>query len=84
MMMVRMRRPRAALIVRLAEDGKLEDIWKTIEDVNKASPVYARVEVELVLVVKEPFLKTAKGTVQKKAISALYKKELDRLFEKIA
>ncbi|KAJ9634513.1 hypothetical protein H2199_008970 [Coniosporium tulheliwenetii] len=83
-MMVRTRRPRTALIVRLAKDEKLEDVWKTIEDVNKASPVYARVERELVLNVEALLLKTAKGTMQRKAMGALYMKELDRLFKKIA
>ncbi|KAI4930122.1 hypothetical protein J4E85_004746 [Alternaria conjuncta] len=78
--MVGTRRPKASLIVRL-EDGKdLHEIWNTVEEVNKSSPVYARVGKDMILAVKEPFPKTAKGTVQKKALLDLYEKELDVLY----
>ena len=79
-MIVGTRRSKASLIVKLSEGARVEDIWATIEEVNKASPVYARVAKDMILVVKEPFLRTAKGTVQKKAMVDLYAKELDALY----
>ncbi|KAJ4363131.1 hypothetical protein N0V83_010251 [Neocucurbitaria cava] len=80
-MIVGTRRAKASLIVKLGEGVRLDDVWDTIEDVNKASPVYARVATkDMVLVAKQPFLKTAKGTVQKKAMLDLYAKELDALY----
>ena len=82
--MVGTRRPKASLIVRL-EDGKdVHEIWDTVEEVNKSSPVYARVEKEMILAVKEPFPKTAKGTVQKKALLDLYEKKLDALYGSVS
>ncbi|KAI0582200.1 hypothetical protein TUN199_06351 [Pyrenophora tritici-repentis] len=82
-MMVGTRRPKAALILRLEPGVKLEDVWKVTEEVNQDSPTYARVEKHMVLVTKEPFLKTPKGTVQKRAMLDLYGKELDDLYEKV-
>jgi acyl-coenzyme A synthetase/AMP-(fatty) acid ligase len=79
--MVGTRRPKAALILRLKEGKVLDDVWDTIEEVNQTSPVYARVSKDMVLVVKEPFLQTAKGSVQKKAMLELYQKELDYLYD---
>ncbi|CAO2652907.1 Nn.00g023180.m01.CDS01 [Neocucurbitaria sp. VM-36] len=81
-MIVGTRRPKASLIVKLSEGAKVEDIRATIEEVNKASPVYARVTKDMILIVKEPFLRTPKGTVQKKAMVDLYAKELDALYSK--
>ncbi|RYO73516.1 hypothetical protein AA0113_g151 [Alternaria arborescens] len=78
--MVGTRRPVASLIVRLEDGVQVSDIWGVVEDVNKDSPVYARVGREMILVVGEPFPKTAKGTVQKKALLEMYEKELDDLY----
>lgn len=79
-MMVGTRRPKAALILRLKEGKKLDDMWGVIEEVNESSPVYAQVGKSMVLVVTEPFLLTAKGSVQKKAMLEKYGKELDGLY----
>lgn len=79
-MMVGTGRPKASLILRLKEGKGVNDVWDVIEEVNKSSPVYARVEKEMMLVVKEPFLLTAKGTIQKKAMLDLYQTELDGLY----
>jgi acyl-coenzyme A synthetase/AMP-(fatty) acid ligase len=79
--MVGTRRPRASLLVRLEDGVSVSDIWDVVEDVNKDSPVYARVGRDKILVVREPFPKTAKGTVQKKALLDLYEKKLDALYE---
>jgi acyl-coenzyme A synthetase/AMP-(fatty) acid ligase len=83
-MMVGTRRPKSALIVRLLEGSKVDDIWKVIEEVNETSPIYAKVDKDMILIVKEPFLKTAKGSVQKKAMLELYDKQLDELYNNTA
>jgi hypothetical protein len=82
--MVGTRRPTASLIIRLESGGKVvpEDVWTLIEEVNRDSPVFARVERGMVFVVEIPFLKTAKGSVQKRAMLELYEKELDDLYGK--
>ena len=66
--------------MRLEDGVQVSDIWSVVEDVNKDSPVYARVGREMILVVEEPFPKTAKGTVQKKALLEMYEKDLDALY----
>jgi acyl-coenzyme A synthetase/AMP-(fatty) acid ligase len=83
-LMVGTQRPKAALIMRLKEGNVLEDVWGTIDEVNHMSPVYARVSRDMVLVVKDPFLQTAKGSIQKKAVVELYEKELDYLYDRAA
>ncbi|KAF1945066.1 acetyl-CoA synthetase-like protein [Clathrospora elynae] len=80
--MVGTRRTSASLILGLEGDKDMEGVWQTIEEVNKTSPVYARVARGMVLVVDEPFLRTAKGTVQKKAMVEKYERELDKLYKK--
>jgi acyl-CoA synthetase (AMP-forming)/AMP-acid ligase II len=81
-LLVGTRRPKASLIVRLGEHEDLDDVWNVIDEVNKDSPVYARVARHMILAVPKPFLKTAKGTVQRKTTLELYEKELDMLYEK--
>jgi hypothetical protein len=81
--MVGTRRPKGALIVRLSTGKTVQDIWNVVEEVNEMSPVYARVSKDMILVVDEPFLSTAKGTIQKKAMVEKYERELDRLYEKV-
>jgi hypothetical protein len=57
-------------------------VWEIVEEVNKDSPVYARVERHMILAVTEPFPRTAKGTVQKKAAIASYESTLDVIYVK--
>jgi hypothetical protein len=81
-MMVGTRRPRASLIVRLQGGGMEvpEDVWTLIEEVNRDSRVCARVQRDMVLVVDKPFMKTGKGSVQKRTMLDLYGQELDSLY----
>jgi hypothetical protein len=83
-MLVGTRRPTASLMLRLQDGGKIlsGDAWTLIEEVNRDSPVYARVEREMVLVIDKPFFRTAKGSVGKMAMLELYKEELDGLYER--
>jgi hypothetical protein len=60
----------------------LDSVWGIVEEVNKDSPVYARVERHMILAVTEPFPRTAKGTVQKKAAIASYESTLDVIYVK--
>jgi acyl-coenzyme A synthetase/AMP-(fatty) acid ligase len=75
------RRPKASLIVRLNNGTTLDNVWESIDEINRDSPVYARVERNMILTVTEPFPRTAKGTVQKTATIDLYSKQLDALYE---
>jgi hypothetical protein len=61
----------------------VDDLWETVKKVNALSPVYARVERDMVLVVEEEFLMTAKGTLRKKDMVMKYEKELDKLYGKV-
>lgn len=82
-MMVGTRRAKSALIVRLKEGGKVEHLWSLVQEVNKDMPVYARMDSkDMIIVVDEPFPKTAKGSIQKNAVLDLYVKELDELYDK--
>jgi acyl-coenzyme A synthetase/AMP-(fatty) acid ligase len=81
-MMVGTRRPRAALIIRLKEGKGLDDVWGTVEEVNKDAPVDARVGRDMVLLVEEPFLLTGKGSVQKKGMLEKYEREIEGLYER--
>lgn len=74
------RRPRAALILRLERGAALDGVWAVVEEVNADAPVYARVARHMVLVVEEPFARTAKGSVQKGGVVGLYEGELDELY----
>jgi acyl-CoA synthetase (AMP-forming)/AMP-acid ligase II len=75
------RRPKASLIVRLNTGTMLDNVWGLIDEINKDSPVYARVQRNMILAVTEPFPRTAKGTVQKTAVIDLYSKQLDALYD---
>ncbi|CAI9629264.1 unnamed protein product [Alternaria burnsii] len=80
-LLVGTRRPKAALVLRL-EDGEVvnDALWEKIEEVNRSSPVYARVQRNMLLLVQEPFLRTAKGSVRKADMSRMYERELDTLY----
>ena len=80
-MMVGSQRPNAALILRLGAGVGVEDVWTLVEEVSRDAPLDARVDRNMVLVVGQPFLKTPKGTVQKRDMLDLYAKELDCLYE---
>jgi hypothetical protein len=81
-MMVGTRRPKAALIIRLESGESMvpEDVWKLVEQVNRDSPVYARVERGMVIVVDKPFERTAKGSVRKGGMLELYAREVEGLY----
>ncbi|CAN9080320.1 unnamed protein product [Alternaria alternata] len=82
-LLVGTRRPKAALVLRLEDGGVVDDaLWGRIEEVNGSSPVYARVQRNMVLLVQEPFLRTAKGSVRKVDMARMYERELDSLYRR--
>ncbi|KAF2873104.1 hypothetical protein BDV95DRAFT_490710 [Massariosphaeria phaeospora] len=94
-LLVGQQRQEAALLIEptvrqeLSEEAKrdlVENIWPTIEDSNKYCPRHAKVAKDKVLIASAsmPFLRTAKGTVQRRGTLALYKDILDRFFEETA
>jgi acyl-coenzyme A synthetase/AMP-(fatty) acid ligase len=74
------RRPKAALLVRLNDGADRDEVEKMVEDVTRDYPLYARIQKHMILAVTEPFPKTAKGSVQKKATPDFYEKQLDALY----
>lgn len=89
-------RPQAALLLEMKATTPLETpeqqadaiahVWSVIQDANQLSPVYAKVTKEHILLVDphKPMARTAKGTVQRKTTTQLYKGELDKLFARAA
>jgi hypothetical protein len=84
-------RPQAALLVEMREsvspllkqEAAVERIWIGIEAANKTCPPTARITKQHILFTAEgkPMLRTAKGSVQRKATVEAYQEELDALFE---
>ncbi|KAM5346106.1 hypothetical protein ACJ41O_009111 [Fusarium nematophilum] len=63
-------------------DALIEMVWPTIEAANSDSPAHGRVVKELVHVTdpRRPFVRTAKGSVNRRATLGLYKEVIDRLY----
>ncbi|KAI2613578.1 acetyl-CoA synthetase-like protein [Hypoxylon fragiforme] len=63
----------------------IERIWPTIEQANQECPAHAKIDRSHILFSKpeKPFLRTAKGTVKKKATLELYAEEINRLYQDI-
>lgn len=85
-------RPQAALLVEMREsvspllprEEAVERIFKGIEAANETSPPTARITKQHVLFTKEgkPMVRTAKGSVQRRATVEAYKEELGTLFQR--
>ncbi|KAJ7089503.1 putative aminoadipate reductase [Mycena crocata] len=60
-------------------------IWPVVEESNESAPAFARIYKEMIMVTQpsRPMLRTPKGTVMKKATIALYKKDIDALYDAI-
>ncbi|KAJ7656834.1 putative aminoadipate reductase, partial [Mycena polygramma] len=60
-------------------------IWPVIEEANEDSPAFARIYKEMVLVTHpgRPMIRVPKGTVIKKSTIALYKQEIEQLYNTI-
>lgn len=80
--MIGTRRPKASLVLRLHDAAKSDEVWETIEDVNKNSPVWAKIERHMVLTVVEQFPGTPKGTMRRKGVVEKYAMQLDELYQK--
>ncbi|KAJ7622622.1 putative aminoadipate reductase [Mycena polygramma] len=60
-------------------------IWPAIEEANEDAPAFARIYKEMVLVTHQgrPMVRVPKGTVIKKSTIALYKQEIEQLYNTI-
>ncbi|CAK5265509.1 unnamed protein product [Mycena citricolor] len=69
-----------------AEVAKFRNlIWEQMQEANETAPAFARIYKEMILVTPraKPLLRTPKGTVMKKASVALYRAEIDELYETV-
>ncbi|KAF2501326.1 acetyl-CoA synthetase-like protein [Lophium mytilinum] len=66
------------------ELGNLEDIWKTVEEVNKTILAQTRFRKELVLIAgnDKPFVRLPKGPVDRRQTLGLYEQEIEAMYAK--
>ncbi|KAI3317133.1 hypothetical protein HD806DRAFT_551096 [Xylariaceae sp. AK1471] len=66
-------------------DEMIGTLWPTIEAANLKAPKFGRVPRELVLLAspEKPFLRSGKGTVQRRLTIQAYKREIDDLYAKV-
>ncbi|KAN0080413.1 hypothetical protein V8E55_009979 [Tylopilus felleus] len=59
-----------------------DQIWPAIEEANKIAPAFARIFKEMILIVdvKQPMIRTPKGTVQRKATIEIYEAKINSLY----
>ncbi|KAJ7488851.1 putative aminoadipate reductase [Mycena latifolia] len=60
-------------------------VWPVVEEANEDAPAFARIYKEMILVTEpdKPMVRPPKGTVGKKATIALYKDEIEALYNTI-
>lgn len=73
---------RLCLLVETKGPVDLEDIWATVQEANKAAPKFGRIPKELILFAHsdKPFLRTGKGTIQRRLSIELYDREIEVLY----
>lgn len=89
-LMVGSQRMEAALLVELAGGVSqlsakqraqiLDRIWPTIQKANQSCPAHARIDRTHILFADIPFLRAAKGTVQRKPTLQIYAPKIDALY----
>lgn len=60
----------------------LEDVWPTIENVNKELPAFAQIHRDFVKIVRSPLPRTPKGTLARNEAHRLFQVELDEIYRK--
>lgn len=60
----------------------LEDVWPTIENVNKDLPAFAQIHRGFVKIVRSPLPRTPKGTLARNEAHKLFQSELDEVYQK--
>ncbi|KZT04547.1 acetyl-CoA synthetase-like protein [Laetiporus sulphureus 93-53] len=60
-------------------------IWPQIEESNQTAPTFARIFKEMIIVADpaRPFIRAAKGTIQRKKTLEMYKDEIEALYKTI-
>jgi hypothetical protein len=66
------------------EKDYLDDVWKTVEEVNETILAETRFKQGLVLIAskEKPFVRLPKGTVDRRLTLGLYEQEIDEMYEK--
>ncbi|CZT23881.1 uncharacterized protein RCC_09596 [Ramularia collo-cygni] len=59
----------------------LEETWREMEKFNATLPRFGQLVRNLITVASTPFLRTAKGTIQRRASGDALKVDIDRLYE---
>jgi hypothetical protein len=86
--MVGDRRKQPALILELREpldkEEALERIWPSVVEENTVAPSVGQIAKTHILFAsaEKPFVRVAKGTVQRRLTAGLYKDEIDELYAK--
>ncbi len=93
-LLVRTRRPQAALLLEMKQGTPVDTpqqqeevllrLWPLIDEVNRVFTDYARTtgELNLILSAAKRMARVARGTVQRSATVGLYEEELDLIFAK--
>lgn len=61
----------------------IDAIWPYVVDANKSAPAHAQLSRDMIMFAKpgKPFLRLAKGTVQRKTTVKLYEEEIEELYK---
>ncbi|KAM0482540.1 hypothetical protein ACHAPX_003059 [Trichoderma viride] len=65
----------------VSDDEILEEVWPTIETINKTLPAFAQLHRNFIRIVRTPFPRTPKGTVARYGIDKIYTKELEDIYK---
>lgn len=58
----------------------IERIWPSIQEANREAPAHAQIEKALVLILPRPLLRAGKGTIQRAASIAQFRRDIDALY----
>ncbi|PCH35037.1 NAD(P)-binding protein [Wolfiporia cocos MD-104 SS10] len=60
-------------------------IWQNVEEANHLAPTFSRIWKEMILVSdpERPFIRTAKGIIQRKKTLGLYQQDIEQLYQTV-
>ena len=59
----------------------IDNVWPTIEEVNKSLPAFAQVHHDFIKIVRTPFPRTPKGTLARNETEKLFAKDIEDIYE---
>ncbi|KAH6999173.1 hypothetical protein BKA56DRAFT_469848 [Ilyonectria sp. MPI-CAGE-AT-0026] len=65
-----------------SDSSIVDNVWPTIEDVNKSLPAFAQIHRDFVKIVRTPFPRTPKGTLARNETEKLFSKEIEDIYER--